>query len=157
MKYSEYFEALSEKAVTDTELEELEKKLGFVFPEDYKAFLKERNGVKVRSECICSFPIRFCSEKREVLQGIFSMDRSVKDGCVQEYAEFYKDDICRGNRCRLVPIGISAFGSVIFIKESGKVILADFSLGFKSSLPFKCTYKIANSFTKFLELLEFEG
>ena len=152
----DYFECLSDKSITDSELSELENRIQFTLPEDYKMFLKNKNGIKIKKEYICSFPIRWCSEKSDILQVLFCIDSELKDYSIDYWIDFYKDEIRKSKTYLMIPIGISAFGSVIFLKRNGKIILADFSLSFKSSLPFKCTYKLANSFLDFMNGLSFE-
>ncbi len=151
-----YFDCLSDKIVTDLELSELENKIKFNLPDDYKLFLKSYNGVKVKNEYICSFPIHFCSEKSDVLQCLFCIDSESKTYCIDYWLDFYSSEIRKKGVYLMIPIGISVFGSIIFLKRSGKIILADFSLDFKSSSPFRCTYRIANSFSDFIDKLSFE-
>ena len=151
----DYFECLSNNMVTDLELSKLEKKINFILPDDYKMFLKSQNGVKIKKGYICSFPIRCCSEKSDVLQGLFGIDSELKNYAIDYWINFYNDEIEKNGTYLMIPIGISAFGSVIFLKKTGKIILADFSLSFKSSFSFKCTYNIANSFSDFINGLSF--
>lgn len=151
-----YFDCLSDKIVTDSELSMLENKIQFTLPEDYKLFLKNQNGVKVKKEYICSFPIKLCSEKGDILQGLFCIDPELEQHNIDHWLNFYSDEIRKKGTYLMIPIGISAFGSIIFLKRNGKIILADFSLNFKSSFLFKCTYSIANSFSDFIDSLSFE-
>ena len=150
------FERLSDKTVTDLELSVLENKIQFTLPEDYKLFLKSQNGVKINKEYICSFPIKLCSEKGDILQSLFCIDPELEQYSIDHWLNFYSDEIRKKGTYLMIPIGISAFGSVIFLKRDGKIILADFSLNFKSSFPFRCTYNIANSFSDFIDSLSFE-
>lgn len=156
MNYLDYFDRLSDKTVTDSELSALENKIQFTLPEDYKMFLKEQNGITVKKEYMCSFPIKFCSSKRDVLQCLFCIDSVSEKSSIYHWIDFYSDEIRKKETYLMIPIGISAFGSVIFLKRNGKIILADFSLSFKSSLPFKCTYSIAKSFSGFIDSLLFK-
>lgn len=152
----DHFDCLSDKPVTDLELSMLENKIQFTLPEDYKLFLKKQNGVKVKKEYICSFPISLCSEKGDVLQSLFCIDSELETHSIDYWLDFYSDEIRKKETYLMIPIGISAFGSIIFLKRNGQIILADFSLNFKSSFPFKCTYSIANSFSDFINRLSFE-
>lgn len=150
------FDCLSDKMVTDLELCRLENKIQFTLPEDYRLFLKKQNGIKVKKEYICSFPINLCSEKGDILQSLFCIDSELEKYNIEYWLNFYSNEVRKKGIYLMIPIGISAFGSIIFLKRNGRIILADFSLSFKSSFPFKCTYSIANSFSDFINKLSFE-
>lgn len=150
------FEALSSKKITAPDIEALEMKIQFSLPNDYKAFLKEYNGAIIKKGYICSFPIRWCSEKRDVLQGMYCIDEDKKDLSIDYWIGFYRDEIVKNSKCIMLPIGASAFGSTIFLKNTGKIILADYSHSFRSSVGPRCLYKLANSFSDFINGLRFE-
>lgn len=150
------FESLSSKKVTDTDLKYLESKIQFTLPYDYKIFLKEYNGAIIKKGYICSFPIRWCSEKRDVLQGMYCIDKDKTNLTIDHWIGFYRDEIVKNGKCIMIPIGATAFGSTVFLKNNGKVILADYSHSFRSSIGSRCLYKLADSFSDFIKGLMFE-
>ena len=123
---------------------------------NYKLFMKKNNGVSVDNKYICSYKVNFCSEKKDILQGLFCIDHSINYYDLNNFIDFYFDEITSKGRFKMIPIGLSVFGTVILIKNNGKIVSGDFQNIFKSSFPFKNTYYLSASFSDFINSLCFE-
>lgn len=134
----------------DTKIQELETKIGFTLPRDYKLFLKTHNGViPNHRRYSCMFRLKRCSEKEDflhVLYGLFLDDERLT--LAYNY-DFRKQWFGKSND--ILPIGNSPFGVTLILKANGKVFAWDDTFYYRSSNMFRCVYKISDSFTGFID------
>lgn len=141
--------------VTEEEIIEFEKETGFTMPDDYRAFLKEYNGgvlqgdnnfieVKDAEDCIVV----------DVLFGIgknLKRDFNIKDWLKEFEGEGFPKD-------RVIIIGVDEGGILILLSNSEKeekkgVFAWDDGFELKQSSEESCLYKLADTFTEFVQKL----
>lgn len=127
----------------------IEVKTNCNLPDDYKNFLMQTNGACTDGE-VTTF---FVPELNEdiPLDTIFgyNLERSFN---LIDFYELLSDDLEKD----MIPIGCDVFGGTILLvnQESAQGIYYwDDSLSFEHSTEECCVYKIANTFTEFIKLL----
>ena len=123
--------------ITEEEIKNVELKLKFEFPEDFKEFIKKNNG---------GYPKRRIFKlngSEEVVDHFLSF----KENDIENIIEFNQLEDSEGIRDTVVAIAIDPFGNyIVFNREDNKIMFYEHEEDSK--------FYLADTFTEFLGLLE---
>ncbi len=130
----------------ENEIIELEKKIKHRLPEDYREFLRNNNGGTTDCELIC-FDTENIKEgiALDVLYGI-NLSKSL---CIEQWCEEYSTDLLED----MIIIGHAVETGIILLvnRDDWKgIYFWDNALDYENSTEDKCMYKIADTFSEFL-------
>lgn len=139
--------------ITQNEIEAFERENGFIFPEDYRSFLEENNGGEPQ-EYINHIALEGTDEKimLNVLFGIG--DKIEKDLNISTWLKEFKGELPK----TVIIIGVPEGGGVLLLSNSEKrkgIFFWDNTFELEESNEWNCMYKVADTFTEFVEKIRF--
>lgn len=139
--------------VTKDEIEVFEKETGFIFPKDYQTFLEEYNG-GVPQEYENHIALEG-TEETIMLNVLFGIGNEIeKDLNIATWLKEFQGELPK----TVIVIGTPEGGGVLLLSISEKrkgIYFWDNTFELEKSTEWNCMYKVADTFTEFIEKIEF--
>lgn len=139
--------------ISKKEIEIFERETGFIFPDDYRIFLEENNGGEPQEQE--NYISLEGTEEKIMLNVLFGIgDELKKDFNIVTWLKEFKKELPK----TVIVIGVPEGGGVLLLSISEKkkgIFFWDNTFELENSDEWNCMYKIADTFTEFIEKIEF--